>query len=74
MTTMGAAIANGCEISSIRYGCVPPKPSQPPPPVSIKGEWGILQRESRRGAHRGPAELFSREESFVDATAKPTKP
>ena len=61
MTTMGMAMAEGREIFSIIHGIHPVKPSFHRPPVSIKGEWGILQREARRGATFGRAKTTSKE-------------
>jgi len=54
-------MAEGREIFSIIHGSHPVKPSSHRPPVYIKGEWGILQREARRGATFGRAETTSNE-------------
>ena len=61
MTTMGMAMAEGKEILSITHGHHPAKPPCHRPPISIKGEWGILQREARRGATFGRAKTTSNE-------------
>ena len=59
MTTIGLAKAAGIEISSLAYGHRPPQQPNPLPPVSFRGEWGLLQRESRRGATFGRAKSTS---------------
>jgi len=42
----------------------------PPPPISIKGEWGILQREARRGATYGRAKTTSHELKWSTVASK----
>ena len=61
MATMELVREAGIEISSLAYGHRPPQQPNPLPPVSFRGEWGVLQRESRRGATFGRAKSTSNE-------------
>ena len=72
MTTMGIATAAaraaaGIEISSLAHGHHPTKQHVPLPSVSFRGEWGVLQRENRRGATYGRAKFISDKTSWAKA-------
>ena len=70
MTNIGMAMADGKEILSITHGNHPTKPPYHRPPISIKGEWGILQREARRSATYGRAKTTSHELKWSTVASK----
>jgi len=61
MTTMGMAMVEGKEIFSITHVHHPAQQACHRPPISIKGDWGILQRKARHGATYGHAKMTSNE-------------
>ena len=68
MATAAVGTAAGIKIPSLARGYHPNKQHGPLPPVSFCVEWGVLQREKRRGATYGRAKIFSAKTSWAETS------